>query len=126
MIQFFIVALTIAVFLAIPVTMITGWIQWIRIKQPPTISGILSTIAFSLASASVALAVLTFVYARAILGFPFYDALLLRIYRSGLVMAFLSVPCAIGGFWYPNAVRRQALALSLGMSLFWILAMLHE
>jgi hypothetical protein len=125
-IQVFIIALTIGLFLTIPAIIITGWIRWICIKQPPTISGILSTIALSLASASVALAVFTFVYARTILGFPFYDPFLQRIYRSGLVLAFLSVPCAVGGFWYPNAVRRQALALSVGMALFWILAMLHE
>ena len=117
-IQLFIAALTIGLFLAIPVIMIAGWVQWIRIKQPATISGILSTIAFSLASASVVLAIFTFIYARAILGFPFYDPLLMRIYDQAWYWHFLAFLAPSGDFGIRAPSGGRLLLFQSGCSCF--------
>jgi hypothetical protein len=112
--------------IGLPFLMVAGWFTWVRKKQSVTVSSILSAIGFTLGSVSVVLATSTVLYAHTIRGFPYYDPMLLGIYRTGFMLSFLALGCSFGGFWYPSVVRRHALVLSGGMLLFWIFAALSE
>ncbi len=78
-----VVLLAVGFYVGLPAVMIWGWVRWLKHKQPRTPFSILSLIGFALATASGLLAASSVLYAHAIGGFPFYDPLLLRIYRWG-------------------------------------------
>lgn len=102
--------------------MIWGWVRWAKRKQPRTAFSMLSLTGFSLATASALLAVSSLVYAHSIGGFPFYDALLLKIYRWGALISLTGTIFAIGGAWRSSPVRWHALACTVGTLLFWAMA----
>ncbi len=77
-----VVLLAVGFYVGLPAVMIWGWVRWLKRKQPRTLLSVLSLIGFTLATASGLLATSAMLYARAVGGFPFYDPLLLRIYRE--------------------------------------------
>jgi hypothetical protein len=121
-----VLSLVVAVYVALPPGMAWAWIRWSRQKQPWTPCSILSLISLTLATASGLLAFWSLVYAHAVGGFPFYDPLLLRIYRWGGSLSLAGIACAISGVWRPNPLRWHAPACSTGMLLFWFGAGMSE
>ena len=120
------VLLVAGIYFGLPALMISGWVQWFRRKQPRTVSSILSLIAFILATASGLLAVSSAMYAHAIGGFPFYDPLLLRIYRWGGLLSVSGIAFGISGIWRPSPLRWHAPACAVGTLLFWFASAMGE
>jgi hypothetical protein len=59
-------------------------------------------------------------YARATGGFPFYDPLLLRIYRWGLLLSLAGLVFGAVGLRWSGPVRWYAPAAAVGTLLFWL------
>ena len=79
--QAFLFVYATAMYLALPVVIVTGWLRWARRRTSETPFSLLSLVAFGLCTCSALLAAGSIAYAHAIGGFPFYDPRLLRIYR---------------------------------------------
>jgi hypothetical protein len=108
-------------YLVPPTLLVWGWTRWVRSPKLRSIGSVLSLIGFSLATASALLAVLTVGYAQ-IHHFPYYDPLLLRIIRWGVLLSFCGIVFGIDGVWRPNPLRWHAALISgLAMLAFWIM-----
>ena len=118
--------LIVVVYLSLPVLVIWGWIRWSTRTQPRTLFSILSLIGFTLATTSGLLAVSSLLYAHAIGGFPFYDPLLMRIYRWGGLLSLSGIVFGIAGVWRPGPVRWLAPVCSFGTLLFWFASAMGE
>ena len=70
-----VILLAIAFYISLPAVMALGWVRWIKGTQARTLSSVLSFIGFTLATASALLALSSVLYALAIGGFPYYEAL---------------------------------------------------
>ena len=116
----------VCIYAGLPALTIWGWVRWSKRRQPRTLPSILSLVGFTLATASGLLAASSLLYASAIGGFPFYDPLLLRIYRWGGVLSLSGIVFGIGGVWRPGPVRWLAPVCSLGTLLFWFASAIGE
>jgi len=108
-------------YLVSPILLIWGWVRWLRQPCLKTTGSILSMIGFFLATASALLAVSLVGYAQ-IHHFPYYDPLLLRLFRCGVFISLGGIVFGIGGVWRASPLRWHAPTCSLGMLTFWILA----
>ena len=108
-------------YLVTPVALIWGWTGWVRQPRQRTVPAILSLTGFVFATASAVLAASSVAYAQ-VHHFPFYDPLLLRIFRWGSLLSLAGILFGIGGAWRPGPLRWQAPACGLGMLAFWVLA----
>jgi len=108
-------------YLVTPVMLIWGWMRWARQPQQRTVAAILSLIGFTFGTASAILAVSTIAYAH-VHHFPFYDPLLLRIFRWGGVLSLAGIGFGISGVWRTGPLRWHAPVCGLGMFAFWLLA----
>lgn len=97
-----------------------GWRSWIR-RRPEHLSvGMKCSLAgFVSASASAALEIGSGTYAQ-FRSFSFEDPTLLRIYRWGLLLAFLGFITALFGIGRKTPLRWKAPALSFVLLLLWI------
>jgi hypothetical membrane protein len=116
----------VGMYIALPAAMIWGWVRWLKRKQPRTPFSILSLIGFALATVSGLLATSSVLYAHAIGGFPFYDPLLLRIYRWGALLSLSGTAFALIGVWRPGPLRWHAPTCAVGTLLFWFAAAMGE
>jgi len=116
----FVVLYVVCIYIALPAAMVWGWVRWARRTQTRTFCSILSLIGFTLATASALLAISAVLYARAIGGFPFYDPLLLRIFRWGGLLSLSGIAFAIIGGWGPGPLRWHAPACAVGTLVFWV------
>src|SRR2546422_11769129 len=121
-----IVLFVVGVYIALPAVMIWGWVRWWKRIQPRTPFSILSLIGFTLATASGLLAISSVLYAHAVGGFPFYDPLLLRIYRWGGLLSVSGIVFGISGIWRPSSLRWYAPAFAVGTFLFWFASAMGE
>jgi hypothetical protein len=108
-------------YLVAPVMLVWGWAWWGAQPKLKTIPSALSLIGFVFATVSAALAVSSAVYAQ-IHGFPYYDPLLLRIFRWGLLLSLAGILFSIAGVWRKNSLRWHAPVCALGTLAFWIVA----
>jgi hypothetical protein len=120
------VLFVVGVYIALPAVITWGWVRWWKRTQPRTPFSILSLIGFTLATASGLLAISAMLYARAVGGFPFYDPLLLRIYRWGALLSLSGIVFAVIGVWRPSPLRWHAPACAIGTLLFWFAAAMGE
>jgi len=118
--------LGLSIYIALPVGIVWGWFRWARGGQQLTLSSILSLVGFTCATAAAMLASGSLAYAHAIGGFPFFDPLLLRIYRLGGSLSLAGVAFALGGIWRHSLLRWHASFCSVGMLLFWLAAAMGE
>jgi len=116
----------VGIYIALPAAMIWGWVRWSRHTQPRTWPSILSLVGFALATASGLLAASSVLYAHAIGGFPFYDPLLLRIYRWGALLSLSGTVFALIGVWRPGPLRWHAATCAVGTLLFWFATAMGE
>ena len=107
-------------YLLSPAMLIWGWLRWANQPRLRTIPSILSFAGFILATASAVLAVSSIAYAQ-VHRFPYYDPLLLRIFRLGALLSLAGISFGIGGIWRPNALRWHAPVSGACMLLFWIM-----
>jgi hypothetical protein len=107
-------------YLASPIVLVWGWTRWALVPKLHTATSTLSLIGLILATASALLAVATMAYAQ-IHRFPYYDPLLLRIFRWGGLLSLGGIVFGIGGVWRPNSLRWHAPASAVCMLTFWIM-----
>jgi hypothetical protein len=107
-------------YLVAPIMLIWGWARWMAQPKPRTAASILSLIGFILATASAVLAIVSVIYAHVIHGFPFYDPLLLRIFRWGLLLSGAGFVFGISGVWGRSSLRWHAPACAVGTVAFWM------
>jgi hypothetical protein len=88
-------------YLLSPIMLIWGWTRWMERPKLRTVGPILSLIGFMLATASPLLGVSSIAYG-VIHGFPYYDPLLLRIFRSGIMLSLGGIGFGISGVWRPS------------------------
>jgi hypothetical protein len=122
MFSWVLLSIAVATIFIVPTLIIWGWLRWSRSKRLYSVFSALSFAGFSLASASALLGLSTFLYARLIRPFPFYDPTLLRIYAIGAALSLVAVLFSIGGVWRPSSLRWHAPACAFGTLVFWILA----
>jgi hypothetical protein len=103
-----------------------GRVLWVSRPDKRDRSTILSFAGFLFATASGLLAILAFAYSIWIGGFPYYDPRLLKIYLCGLGLSLMGITLSGLGTARPNMLRWHALGSSIGMLLFWIVAMEGE
>ena len=106
--------------IALPTVMIWGWVRWTKHEKQWTVFSVLSLIGFALATASGLLAISSSLYALKIGGFPYYDPLLMRIYRWGALLSSTGIIFAIVGVWRPSSLRWHALVCTAGTLMFWL------
>ncbi|MGA6986699.1 MAG: hypothetical protein WBZ01_11655 [Terriglobales bacterium] len=107
-------------YLASPIVLVWGWLRWVRLPKLRTVASTLSFAGFLLATASALLAVATMAYAQ-VHHFPYYDPLLLRIFRWGALLSLGGIVFGIGGVWRPNSLRWHAPASAVCMLTFWVM-----
>jgi hypothetical protein len=112
-------------YLVSPIVLIWGWAQWVLQPKLRTVPSILSLVGFVLATTSALLAVLSIGYAQ-IHHFPYYDPLLLRIFRSGTLLSLSGILFGISGVWRPSSLRWYAPASAVATIAFWVLAAVGE
>jgi len=110
----------------VPALVIWGWIRWMQRPEEQDRSTILSFAGFLFATASALLAASAIAYAYSIRGFPYYDPRLLKIDLAGLGLSLVGITLSALGTVRPNLLRWHALGSSIGMLLFWIVAMESE
>jgi len=113
-------------YIVAPVTLVWGWTRWAVERDPRTVSSVLSMIGFVSATASAALAVSAIIYANLIHGFRYYDPLLLRIFRSGILLSLTGILFSVGGLWRRNALRWYAPVSAFATLAFWVMAAAGE
>ena len=106
-------------YLAVPILLIWGWLRWLKLPRLRTAPSILSLAGFVLGTVSAFLAVSTIAYAQ-IHRFPLHDALLLRIFRLGALLALGGLGLGVAGVWRPSSLRWHAPASGFAMLTFWI------
>ena len=115
-----------ALYVALPATIVWGWVRCFTRSQPRTTFSTLSLIGFALATASALLAISALVYSAVIGGFPYYDPRLLRIYRIGALLSLCGIVFAVIGVWRSSTLRWHSLACTVGTLLFWFVAAMEE
>jgi hypothetical protein len=108
-------------YLVTPVALIWGWARWTRQPKQRTDPAILSLIGLVFASASAVVAVSSLAYAQ-VHHFPYYDPLLLRIFRGGGLLSLIGILFGVGGVWRPGPLRWHAPICGLGMFAFWLIS----
>ena len=61
-----------------------------------------------------------------LIGFRFYEPLLMRIYGVSAILALAGLLSTLGGLWRRNPLRWLTLGCALGMLVFWIVSMTGE
>jgi hypothetical protein len=112
-------------YLVSPIVLIWGWAQWVLQPKLRTVPSILSLVGFVLATTSALLAVSTVAYAQ-IHHFPYYDPLLLRIFRGGTLLSLSGIVFGISGVWRWSSLRWYAPVSGVATLAFWILAAVGE
>jgi len=113
-------------YLGSPIILIWVWARWASQVRLRTVPSILSLTGFTLATASALLAVSSIAYALVIQGFRYYDPLLLRIFRWGILLSLGGIVFGMGGVWRPSSLRWHAPVSGACMLAFWIMAAAGE
>jgi hypothetical protein len=108
-------------YLVSPVTLVWGWPRWMLGPNKGNVASILSLLGFVLSTASALLAISSIIYAQ-FHRFPFYDPLLLRIFRTGVLLSLGGLVLGLAGVWRTNSLRWHAPMAGIGTLAFWILA----
>jgi hypothetical protein len=124
--QVFFVFLFVIAYLVSPFSLIWGWVRfrrqaWPRCAMLPA----LTFSAFVLASASALLAFGSAIYAQ-FHNFPFYDPLLMRIFRTGFFLSLSGLLLGVIGIWRSSPLRWHAPVSAFATAVFWLAAAAGE
>jgi hypothetical protein len=112
----------IVIFAIISVTVLAGWIRWIRTNAHRTEDSRLSTAALVISSMSWFLAVGGTFYATVVQPFEYFDPVLILIVRSGLGLSVLALAFSLMALRIPSSTRWHTLFASVGTLSFWLVA----
>src|SRR5580698_3464191 len=112
-------------YLASPVLLFWGWIRWLKESKPRTITSLLSSSGFVLASASGLLALLSIAFAQAH-RFGYYDPSLIRVFRWGVSLSLTALCLGMGGACRTGSLRWLSPLAALGTLAFWVLSAAGE
>jgi len=112
-------------YLLSPIMLIWGWSRWASQPKLRTASAILSLCGFLLATASGLLAVSSIAFAQ-IHHFPYYDPLLLRIFRTGTLLSLGGFAFGVSGVWRASSLRWHAPISAIATLAFWFMAATGE
>jgi hypothetical protein len=124
--EILLVSMWAAGYLLAPTMLIWGWIRWAMLREEVNRPFSLAFIGFILSSASGFLALLTILYAVGIHAFAYYDPLLLRIFRWGILLSLAGLVLGLTGVAKPNALRWQASLAGFATLAFWFVAASSE
>jgi hypothetical protein len=119
-VEILLLVLAVWAWIVTPVILIWGWVRWTKTPKSKTVSSIFSLSGFLLATSSALLAIASVTYAN-IHPFPFYDPLLMKIYRRGALLSIAGFCLAVGGVWRRNSLRWHSPVGALGMLAFWLI-----
>jgi hypothetical protein len=117
--QAFVIALVVGGYVIAPVSLIWGWIRWIRSAKLWTLPSGFSLVGFSLSTISGLLFIASLIDARIVGGFPFYDPRLMRMIRWGMVLSIAAFLFAVCGVWRRSPLRWFSLWGSIGAFSLW-------
>ena len=123
------VAIDIVIFLGYvvaPISLVWGWIRWIRRPKLRAVMPRLSLVGFMLATASAFLAASTIVYAYRMRGFGHYAPLLPKAFRAGALLSLGGILFGIGGIWRASSLRWHAPVSGIATLAFWIIGAVGE
>ena len=106
--------------LFLPAVIVWGWARWYKTASLGTLGSKLSLGGFILANISVVLALSATLFLHSSTGSPLANALLLRLYSIGLVLAAAGVLLTFAGLWQRGPLRWLGLLCSSGVLIFWI------
>jgi len=112
-------------YLLSPIMLIWGWSRWASQPKLRTASAMLSLCGFLLATASGLLAVSSIAFAQ-IHHFPYYDPLLLRIFRTGTLLSLGGFAFGVSGVWRASPLRWHAPISAIATLAFWFMAATGE
>ncbi len=123
-----VVVYVVSVYCVLPIALVIGWTRWVKREPEARLTpwSILSLVGFTLATLSTVLGISSVLYAHAIGGFPFYDPLLMRIYRWGALLALGGFVCGIVGCWRRSLLRWYAPACAVAILVFWFVSAMGE
>jgi|SRR5580698_34465 hypothetical protein len=124
-VQFIFVVLYAMGYIVAPLTLAWGWLRWAMQPSPKALIAYLSLIGFVFATASGVLAFSAIVYAQ-IHNFRYYDPLLLKIFRCGILLSITGILFGAGGLWRKNSLRWHAPVSALATLAFWFAATAGE
>jgi hypothetical protein len=108
-------------YLVASVALVWGWVRFGKHEKPRALLPVLTLGGFLLATASALLAFGSVSYAH-FHYFRFYDPVLLKIFRTGLLLSFGAVLLSLTGVWRPSSLRWHAPISAFATTAFWILA----
>jgi hypothetical protein len=112
-------------YLGSPTILIWGWTRWLKRPTLRSIPANLSLISFVLATASALLAVSSVAFAQ-VHHFPYYDPLLLRIFRIGTLLSLSGIAFGASGVWRASSLRWHAPISAIATLAFWFMAATGE
>jgi len=112
-------------YLVAPVTLVWGWMMWFNQPKLRTVTSILALCGFVLASVSALLAVLTIALAL-VIGFKYYDPVLMRIFGIGALLSLAASVFGFGGIWKASSLRWHSPVAGLATLAFWVVSMAGE
>ena len=124
-VQFFFIILMVVGHIVAPSTLIWGWAIWTLRPKSRSLFAIASLLGFVLASASGAVAISTIASAQ-VHHFPYYDPLLLRIFRIGALLSLAAILFGVAGMTRSNSLRWYSPLAGLSTLAFWIVAAAGE
>jgi hypothetical protein len=118
------VALTL--FVGTPALLIWGWTRWPCRTRPLRVASVFSWIGLALATASALIYLRSASYAVVIGGFPFYDPVLMRIYRTGSLLSLVALMFGFAGAFTTGPVRWHAPVAAAGTLFAWFAAAMGD
>jgi hypothetical protein len=117
-----IVLFEIVEYAVVPALIVWGWMRWFKRRRPIAVFSVLSLFSFALATVSAICAFWSILYARYAGGLPYYDPLLLKLFRLGSLASLAAMLVALAAVWRPSPLRWHALACAAATLFFWFAA----
>jgi len=100
---------------------VVNWVKWLSSKRERKQSSTLSFLALLCASLSAGVALGGAAFAYFVHPFSYSDSSFVWLSRAGTLLALIALICGAVGSFRNSPIRWQSVALSMGMSLLWLL-----
>lgn len=104
-----------------PVFFVWGWMRFAKNEKPNGVLPIVTFVGFVLATASASLGAVSVAYAQ-VHAFRSYDPLLMKIFRTGLLLSCGALLLGLMGIWRPSSLRWHTPTSAVATAAFWLMA----